>query len=112
MYTPDYDDYYSLRKYAARFISDVDETIDVYFSRPSVLNLVTFWELSNDPDVFRQSQMEIWHSRAMDGEDISLKDLVTTCNLQCVIFDGDDIIAHETVYNDFVAWLTELGINV
>ena len=58
MYTPDYDEYYSLKSYADRFVSDSDEVIKVYFSRPSTLNLITLWEMKNGNEMFISSLME------------------------------------------------------
>lgn len=112
MYTPDYDEYYSLKSYADRFVSDSDEVLKVYFSRPSTLNLITFWEIKNENDMFISSLMEKYHKRALDGEEFDVDELISTLNLLSVFNEKGDVRAHIDIYNDFVAYLTENGINV
>lgn len=112
MYIPDYDEYYSLKSYADRFVSDSDDVIKVYFSRPSTLNLITFWESKNENDMFISSLMESYHERAMNGEEFDVDELISTLNLLSVFNEKGDIRAHIDIYNDFVAYLTENGINV
>ena len=112
MYTPDYDEYYSLKSYADRFVSDSDEVLKVYFSRPSTLNLITFWEMKNGNDTFISSLMEKYHKRALDGEEFDIDELISTLNLLSVFNEKGDVRAHIDIYNDFVAYLTENGINV
>lgn len=112
MYTPDYDEYYSLKSYADRFVSDSDEVLKVYFSRPSTLNLITFWEMKNGNDTFISSLMEKYHKRALDGDEFDVDELISNLNLLSVFNEKGDIRAHIDIYNDFVAYLTENGINV
>ena len=112
MYTPDYDEYYSLKSYADRFVSDSDEVIKVYFSRPSTLNLITLWEMKNGNEMFISALMENYHERAMDGEEFDVDELISTMNLLSVFNEKGDIRAHIDIYNDFVAYLTENGINI
>ena len=112
MYTPDYDEYYSLKSYTDRFVSDSDEVLKVYFSRPSTLNLITFWEMKNGNDTFISSLMEKYHKRALDGDEFDVDELISNLNLLSVFNEKGDIRAHIDIYNDFVAYLTENGINV
>ena len=112
MYTPDYDEYYSLKSYADRFVSDSDEVIKVYFSRPSTLNLITLCEMKNGNEMFISALMENYHERAMDGEEFDVDELISTMNLLSVFNEKGDIRAHIDIYNDFVAYLTENGINI
>lgn len=112
MYTPDYDEYYSLKSYADRFVSDSDDVIKVYLSRPTTLNLITLWELRNGNDMFIASLMERYHERAMTGEEFDVGELISALNLLSVFIEEGDIRAHIDIYNDFVAYLTENGINI
>ena len=88
MYTPDYDEYYSLKSYADRFVSDSDDVIKVYLSRPTTLNLITLWELRNGNDMFIASLMERYHERAMAGEEFDVGELISALNLLSVFIEN------------------------
>lgn len=111
MYTPDYDEYYSLKSYADRFIGDSDEVIKLYFSRPSTLNLLTLWEKKHDNDIFIEPLMVQYHKRAMEGEEFNIAELISHLNLLSVFIENDEVLAHIDIYNDFVSFLTENGVN-
>ena len=112
MYIPDYDEYYSLKAYADRFISDSREVINIFFSRPSVLNEITLWEASKGNDTFIRDKAELYHERAMNGEEFDVDELISALNLLCVFNEKGDIRAHIDIYNSFVSFLTENKINV
>lgn len=106
----DYDEYYSLKSYAERFVSDAEDVINIYFSRPTTLNLITLWEKRNN-EAFLLPVAEEYHKRALAGFEFSLSELISRLNLKSVFIDNGDVMAHIDIYNDFVAFLTENGVN-
>lgn len=112
MYIPDYDEYYSLKAYADRFVSDSDDVLKIFFSKPSTLNLITLWEIKNDNDTFIKDKMTLYHERSLNGEEFELRELISALNLLCVFTENGDVRAHIDIYNAFISFLTENGINV
>lgn len=113
MLIPDYDDYYSLLSYASRFVSDPEDVVRAYFERSSSINNLMLWELSHENEAFRKSLLEEALKKiAEEGDaECDMLELIKLSNAAGVLFEDGDISADIAIYNDFVAYLTENGIN-
>lgn len=111
MFTPDYDDYYALDDYAARFLSDVDDTLKVYFNQVSTMNLITLWEMKNGNDLFRPDVMEEICNEIRNGHEFEPSEIRDRCNILSYFLEDGKIMADLDVYNDFVAFLGRYRIN-
>ncbi len=113
MLIPDYDNYYSLLSYASRFVSDPEDVVRSYFERSSSINNLVLWELSHENGAFKKSLLEE-ALKKMDEESVAgydMLELIRLSNASGVLFADGDISADIAIYNDFVAYLTENGIN-
>ena len=104
MYVPDYDEYYSLTEYAARFSSDPDKVVSVYFRSRGALNNLLLSEVKVGNDLFRKDVLSGFAER---GEDFEIKDLIDATNSLLVFEEREEVFAHLFIYNDFIAFLLE-----
>ena len=111
MFIPDYDEYFTLDDYAARFVSDVSDTLKVYFSQVSTMNLITLWEMRNGNELFSPSEMERICDEIRAGHEFSPEEIRTRCNLLSFFIEDGKVVADLDVYNDFVAFLGRYRIN-
>ena len=111
MFTPDYDDYYTLDDYAARFVSDIKDTINVYFNQVSTMNLITLWEMRNGNDLFSPGEMELLCDEIRSGKEFTPDEIRTRCNILSYFIEDGKVVADLDVYNEFVAFLGRYRIN-
>ena len=113
MFTPDYDDYYSLVSYASRFVSDPEDVVRAYFERISSINRLILWEKDHGNTAFKESLLQEAAEHVLENgtPDCDMLEILKLSNAFGVLVDGSDKSADISIYNDFVAYLTENGIN-
>lgn len=112
MLTPDLDDYNSLTNYAARFVRDYDELIELWLSQRSTLVAIAVREQAIGNEAFSMNSLDYLFSIVDKDELISVKDFVTLTGAVSIIDDNGQIAADDVIFNDFVAYLTAIRINV
>ena len=84
-----------------------------YFERSSSINNLMLWEILHENEAFRKSLFEDVLKKIDAEEEIGcdMLELIRLGNASGVLFADGDISADIAIYNDFVAYLTENGIN-
>lgn len=112
MHIPEYDDYYCLDDYAARFVGNPEQVVDAYFSLISTINLLMTVEKRIGNDLASYAQFESIASEIAEGGLKSAKEVLLRCNPIGFFVENGKVVADVDIYNDFVAYLTMNGINV
>lgn len=84
-----------------------------YFERISSINSLILWEKAHGNTAFKESLLKQAAERVLENgtPGCDMLELLRISNAVGVLVDGSDISADISVYNDFVAYLTENGIN-
>lgn len=107
----DYDDFYSLTRYASRFVRNPGDVISAYLSQRSTAVAVAALEMKEGNGSFRQSALEELFRRADADEMTTAHEFVLLTGCSCIMEADGEVVADLAIYNDFVAYLTASGVN-
>lgn len=111
MLIPDYDDYYSLTEYVGRFSSKTDLNISLWLSQVSTLSIIQLWEEGNGNSEFRSESVPYFIGKIENDELLDIDETISALGLLGLRRDGVEVIAHQSLYYDFVSYLTQKKIN-
>ncbi|MBO5770845.1 MAG: hypothetical protein J6R23_06295 [Spirochaetales bacterium] len=111
MIVPDLDDYYSLTEYVSRFSSKAEVNIALWLSQISTLSIIELWETSNGNSEFRKENVPFFLDKIENDELLDIDQVISALNITGIVRDGIQILASQSLYYDFVSYLTQKRIN-
>lgn len=112
MIIPDLDDYNSLSAYAARFVRNYDEVIELWLSQRSTMVAIAVREMAIGNTAFRMSVLDYLFSLVDQDQLVMVQDFIDMTGAVSIVYDNGQVAADDVIFNDFVAYLTATGINV
>lgn len=111
MIAPDLDEYYNLTEYVGRFSSKQDVNIALWISQVSTLSIVELWEINNGNTEFRHEVVPHFIEKIENDELLDIDDVIEKLNIVGIARRGVEIFAVQSIFYDFVSYLTQKKIN-
>ena len=111
MLVPDLDDYNSLTAYAARFVLNHEDLVKLWLSQRSTMVAIAVREQAIGNEAFNLKSLDYLFSLVDEDSLVTVKDFVTLTGAVSILEEDGQVAADDVVFNDFVAYLTALGIN-
>ena len=105
------DDYYSLSEYIGRFSSKKELNISLWLSQVSTLSLIELWEMNNGNTRFRKESVPYFIEKIEADEVLDIKNVIEALNITGIVVLDDQVLACQSLYYDFVSYLTQKRIN-
>lgn len=111
MSTPHIDDYYNLSEYVGRFSSKSDLNIALWLSQVSTLSIIELWEMNHGNEEFRKESVPYFLEKIENDELLDIDQVLCALNITGVVRADAQILADQSLFYDFVAYLTQKKIN-